>query len=143
MMRAEFDAFAAQMIMFGTATGLSPSIAKVLTYLTICQPAKQTAVEISTGLGISTGSVSEALAMLRHAELVERRRQPGSRKFYYELVPDGWKQATMHRFRMLKVGIEVAEAGLKVEPNNERLRAMHEMYSVFSREFADFEKRFK
>jgi len=143
MIRPELDSFAAQMIMFGTATGLPPSIAKVLAYLTVCQPAEQTAADISTGLGISAGSVSEALAMLRHAELVQRRKKPASRKFYYELMPDGWKQATLHRFRMLQTGIQVAETGLKVEPDNERLKAMHEMYSLFSREFSDFEKRFK
>jgi hypothetical protein len=48
----------------------------------------------------------------------------------------------MRRFRMLDAGIQLASSGLAIDPGNERLRSMHDMYSLFSREFADFEKRF-
>lgn len=143
MIRPELNEFVAQMNAFSIAMGLPPSIAKILTHLTVCQPATQTAAEISTELGMSAGSVSEALGMLRHVELIERKKKPGDRRFYYEILPDGWKRATLRRFRTLDEGIKIADIGLKVEPENQRLRAMHEMYSIFSREFADFEKRFK
>jgi hypothetical protein len=48
----------------------------------------------------------------------------------------------MRRFRMLDAGIQLASSGLAIDPGNERLQSMHDMYSLFSREFADFEKRF-
>jgi DNA-binding transcriptional regulator GbsR (MarR family) len=141
-MTPELTQFAKRMNEYSIAMGLPPSVAKVLTYLTLCQPALQTAVEIQTGTGISAGSASEALAMLRQVELIERKKLPGTRQFYYEVTADGWKKATMHRFRMLDQGIELAGEGLSINPGNERLQSMHDMYSIFSREFADFEKRF-
>jgi len=80
--------------------------------------------------------------MLRQVELIERKKLPGKRQYYYEVTADGWKKATAHRFRMLDAGIELSASGLSIDPGNERLLAMHDMYSLFSREFADFEKRF-
>jgi DNA-binding transcriptional regulator GbsR (MarR family) len=143
MIRPELHEFVTRMNAFSIAMGLPPSIAKVLTHLTVCQPAEQTAAKISSELSISAGSVSEALSMLRHVELIERKKKPGDRRFYYEILPDGWKRATLRRLRTLDEGIKIADTGLKIEPDNQRLKAMHDMYSIFSREFADFEKRFK
>ena len=141
-MKPELIDFATRMNDYTIALGLPPSVAKVLTFLTLCQPAQQTASAIQKGTGISTGSASEALTMLRQVELVERAKPPGQRQFYYEVTADGWKKATAHRFRMLDAGIQLAEGGLALDPTNERLRSMRDMYALFSREFADFEKRF-
>jgi DNA-binding transcriptional regulator GbsR (MarR family) len=141
-MTPELEQFAGRMNQFSIAMGLPPSVAKVVTYLTLCQPVIQTASEVREGTGISAGSTSEALAMLRQVELIERKKLPGNRQFYYEITPDGWKRATMHRFRMLDAGVQLASNGLAIVPDNERLQSMHDMYSLFSREFADFEKRF-
>lgn len=141
-MTPELTTFAGRMNEYSIAMGLPPSVAKVLTYLTLCQPALQTAAEIQKGADISVGSTSEALAMLRQVELIERQKLPGQRQFYYEVTADGWKKATAHRFRMLDAGIALADSGLLIDPANERLRSMRDMYALFSREFADFEKRF-
>lgn len=141
-MRPELTDFAARMNDYSIALGLPPSVAKVLTFLTLCQPARQTALAIQKGTGISAGSASEALTMLRQVELIERSKQAGQRQFYYEVTADGWKKATAHRFRMLDAGIRLAEGGLALDPGNERLQSMRDMYALFSREFADFEKRF-
>lgn len=141
-MTSELAKFANEMNSFSIAMGMPPSVAKVLTYLTLCQPVTQTAGDIQKGTDISAGSASEALNMLRQVELIERKKLPGERQFYYEITPDGWKRATMHRFRMLDAGIQLASSGLAIDPGNERLQSMHDMYSLFSREFADFEKRF-
>ena len=141
-MRPELTDFATSMNDYSTALGLPPSVAKVLTFLTLCQPARQTASAVQKGAGISAGSASEALTMLRQVELIERTKQPGQRQFYYEVTADGWKKATAHRFRMLDAGIRLAESGLVLDPGNERLQSMRDMYALFSREFADFEKRF-
>lgn len=141
-MTPELTAFAEHMNDFNIAMGMPPSVAKTLTYLTLCHPSRQTAVEIQRGAGISAGSASEALAMLRQVELIERKKLPGKRQFYYEVTQDGWKKATAHRFRMLEAGIKLADSGLKIDPSNQRLQSMRDMYALFDREFADFEKRF-
>lgn len=141
-MTPELTKFANRMNDFSIAMGMPPSVAKVLTYLTLCQPSLQTAASIQKGAEISAGSASEALAMLRQVELIERKKQPGQRQFYYEVTTDGWKKATAHRFRMLDAGIQLADSGLVIDPGNERLQSMRDMYALFDREFADFEKRF-
>jgi DNA-binding transcriptional regulator GbsR (MarR family) len=141
-MTPELTRFADEMNGFSMALGMPPSVAKTLTYLTLCQPSVQTAASIRESIGVSAGSVSEALSMLRQVELVERKKLPGNRQYYYEIIPDGWKRATLHRFRMLDAGIKLANGGLAITPDNERLVAMRDMYQLFSREFADFEKRF-
>lgn len=143
MIQPELKQFAAQMDAFGISIGMPPSMARIFTYLTICQPAKQTSKMISENLGLSTGSVSEALTMLRQIEFIERTKKHGDKRFYYELDPDGWKRATIRKFRMLDTGIELANIGLAVAPDNMRLQSMHDMYSLFSKEFADFAKRLK
>jgi len=142
-MTSGLSALTREMNDFSIAMGLPPSVAKVLTYLTLCQPALQTAASIRGGIGISSGSVSEALAMLRQVELIERKKLPGQRHYSYEITPDGWKKATAHRFRMLDAGIQLANKGLTIDPSNERLRSMHDMYALFNREFADFYKKFQ
>jgi len=141
-MTPELTEFAGRMNEYSIAMGLPPSVAKVLTYLTLCQPSLQTAADVQKGTDISAGSTSEALTMLRQVELVERSKQPGQRQFYYEVTKDGWKKATAHRFRMLDAGIQLADSGLQINPDNERLQSMRDMYALFSLEFADFEKRF-
>ena len=141
-MTPELTRFAGRMNEYSIAMGLPPSVAKVLTYLTLCRPSLQTAADIRKGADISAGSTSEALTMLRQVELIERKKQAGQRQFYYEITRDGWKKATAHRFRMLDSGIQLADSGLRIDPGNERLQSMRDMYELFSREFADFEKRF-
>jgi DNA-binding transcriptional regulator GbsR (MarR family) len=142
-MQPEFKQFVAQMEAFCIATGMPPSVSRILTYLTICQPSQQTSRMISESLDLSTGSVSEALTMLRKIEIIARTKKTGDKRFYYELDPDGWKRATIKKFSMLDAGVQLANSGLKIAPKNARLQSMHTMYSLFSREFADFAKQLK
>jgi len=142
-MTSRLNDFSREMNEFSIAMGLPPSVAKVLTYLTVCQPSLQTAASIRDQTGISAGSVSEALTMLRQIELIERQKLQGQRHYSYEITPDGWKKATAHRFRMLEAGIRLADKGLAIDPDNERLRSMRDMYVLFNREFANFYEKFQ
>ena len=142
-MQPEFDKFISRMETFGVAAGMPPSVSRMLTYLTICQPAEQHVDEIRKNVELSAGAISEALTLLRSIGLVERSKKPGDRRFYYQLDPEGWRKATIRKFRVMDEGLAIAEEGLKIMPDDPRMKSMHEMYGLFSREFANFAERFK
>lgn len=133
--------FVSRMEKFGTSTGLSPSVSKVLGYLSVCEPAHQPAAHIQQSLGLSSGAISEALGMLVRSETVVRFKKPGDKKFYYELDADAWKRATIHKLNAISHAVTMAENGMKTFPNNERLKAMHEIYTLFDDELSKIVKK--
>lgn len=140
-MTSKESAFVAQMEKFGTGTGLSPSVAKVLGYLSVCEPAHQPAAHIQAALRLSSGAISEALGMLVRSETVLRFKKPGDKKFYYELDTDAWKRATIHKLNAISQAVTIAEDGMKIFPGNNRLKTMHEIYVLFDEELSKIVKR--
>jgi DNA-binding transcriptional regulator GbsR (MarR family) len=132
-----------QFMAFGAAFGLPPSVAKVLGYLLICEPARQTAEQVQTALNLSVGAVSAALTMLSQGTLANRIKIPGDRHIYYELEPLGWQRAFEKRMATLEYGQQIAEAGLVLNKDNPRLIAMRDMYAYFTAEFAHMFKQLK
>lgn len=123
--------YLAQLETHNMESGMPKSIARVLSYLTICEPAQQSADALRETLGLSAGSVSAALQLLQHVELVKRSKKPHDRRYFYELDPAGWKHATLRRLRTLGDAVRLAELGLETAPHNQRLSAMRDMYKVF------------
>lgn len=142
-MRPEFNQFMTDMTAFGIEAGLPPSTARILAYLTICEPANQTVIEIKKHVRLSSGSISEALSMLRRSELITRTKQKGNREFFYELSTKGWEKSTIHKFDLLHKGIILANNGLSVAPANKRLASMRHLYTVFDETFDDFVERLR
>lgn len=141
MMSPKASRFIERMEAFGVQGGLPRSAARILGYLSVCEPARQSADEISGTLKLSSGSVSTALTLLRRTGLIDRTTQPGGRRHYYELNPDGWKRATLQQFHMMKPAIEMAEEGLEITPDSKRLRAMRDIFRLFDEEFERIAKR--
>lgn len=140
-MRPKEATFVAEMEKFGTGTGLSPSVAKVLGYLSVSEPAHQPAAHIQKVLGLSSGAISEALGMLVRSETVIRFKKSGDKKFYYELDADAWKRATIHKLNAISSAVSMAENGMKTFPGNARLKAMHEIYNLFDEELSKIVKK--
>ncbi len=135
--------FISQMEKFGNNAGLSPSVAKVLGYLSICEPAHQPASKIQDTLGLSSGSISEAMSALVRSETVIRFKKPGDKKFYYELDTDAWRRATIHKLQAISGAVTMAENGMKAFPGNRRLEVMHELYTLFDNELSKIVKKLK
>jgi DNA-binding transcriptional regulator GbsR (MarR family) len=127
--------FVDKMEAYGVSNGMSKSVSRVLGYLTVSQPARQSADEIQQTLKLSAGSVSTAVAILHHIGLITRTKEIGGRRYYYELDSEGWKRTTLQQFDIMKDGIALAEAGLRVSPDNARLIAMRDMFIFFDEEF--------
>jgi DNA-binding transcriptional regulator GbsR (MarR family) len=118
---------------WGDEIGMAPSIARVLGYLMICEPAHQSAAEIQEALHLSSGSVSNALVMLRQTRLIRRKIVTGNRKYYYEMEKGAWKEAAIRRLQASHKIIELAEDGLVISPHNDRLVDLRNVYQEFDK----------
>jgi DNA-binding transcriptional regulator GbsR (MarR family) len=133
--------FVDSMEAYGVSNGMSKSVSQVLGYLTISQPARQSADEIRQILQLSAGSVSAAVAILHRIGLITRTKEVGGRRYYYELDSEGWKRTTLQQFEMIREGVTLAEAGLRASPGNDRLVAMRDMFVLFDQEFKTIARR--
>lgn len=64
---------------FSKSFGVPPVVGRVIGWLLICDPPRQTAAGISEGLGISRSAVGQAVSTLETWRVVERTRPPGER----------------------------------------------------------------
>ncbi len=115
-----------------TASGLSPSAAKVFAWLTVCEPAAQTAEQIQAETGVSAGGVSEATIMLEKVKVVTRYRRAGERRYYYEITPAGFVASIEQRIAMSLAIRDMASEAIEVLPGNERLHSMHRLYDLLA-----------
>lgn len=116
---------------FAVQTGFSKSSAKVFAFLLLCDPMEQSAQDIQKTLHLSVGTVSEAVNMLIRVGLVNRVAVPGHRRHFYALQPHGFKQAIRQRAVTVTLAKELAERGLKSQPDNKRLLVMRDVYTLF------------
>lgn len=128
---------------YGMSIGFPKSIAQVLGYLLICQPDQQSADDIKRALQLSTGAVSNALHALCSTKLVVTTRHPGSRRFYYHLDPQGWQRTFDRALQAITAGKEIANAGLELDADNQRLQGMYRLYAKCEVEFSELIARLK
>jgi DNA-binding Lrp family transcriptional regulator len=64
---------------FAKSYGVPPVVGRMVGWLLICDPPRQTAAEISEGLGISRSAVGSAVTTLENWRVIERTRRPGER----------------------------------------------------------------
>ncbi|MFT4185983.1 MAG: hypothetical protein QM613_01970 [Micrococcaceae bacterium] len=128
-----------------SAHALPLGAAKVIAWLTVCEPEEQTAVDIRNATGVSAGALSEAMAMFVKVGMVTRIKKTGSRKHYYRNTKDNVLQTIRRSIESTKLYTAVAESGLKKLPNNDRLLAMYDLYSFidvrFQKVLVDYEKK--
>ncbi|MFT4147678.1 MAG: hypothetical protein QM632_02650 [Micrococcaceae bacterium] len=115
-----------------SSSGLSTSAAKIISWLTVCDPSEQTVEDIRKATGVSAGVLSESLRMFVKVELVNLYKKPGSRKHYYEMTEDNFLKTTSKSFQSTKKYRAAAIAGLEKLPNNKRLSSMHNFYDFLS-----------
>ena len=133
-MNEKMSAFIEQMELFGHTTGMPRSLARVIGYLLICEPAVQSAKDIQEALSLSAGAVSNAIATLRASGMVRPVSTPGVRSMLYEMDSTSWRRNAAQRIKASTRALEIAEHGLQLQPDNSRLLAMHRLYEVFNTE---------
>jgi DNA-binding transcriptional regulator GbsR (MarR family) len=114
--------------------GIAPMPARVFAALLITDSGRLTAVELAGTLQVSRAAISDGVRYLTQLGLVDREREPGSRRDYYRMPDDVWvkmislRDQTLVRWsNLLREGIDLIGAGT---PAGSRM-AEHAAYVEF------------
>jgi DNA-binding transcriptional regulator GbsR (MarR family) len=127
--------------------GVSRMAGRILGWLLICDPPRQSSGELGAALGASKGSISMATRLLESYGLARRVAVPGARGDFFEITPDAFTRAhdqigTARVFRQLmEVGLAVL--GDQDSPRAERLRETRDLYAFMERELPGLMERFR
>lgn len=142
----ERHAFAEELGQFFEEEGLPRMEGRVLGWLIVCTPPRQSAEDLVTALGASRGAISMAMRLLQRAGAVERVNVPGSRRHYYQLPPGFWRREIDKRVQEAGHVRKLTASGLDRladAPPEElrRLRDMYEMYEFLETEYGRLQER--
>ncbi|WP_243900887.1 GbsR/MarR family transcriptional regulator [Glycomyces niveus] len=98
--------------MFLANDGVPPIAGRVLGWLMVCEPAEQSAGQISEAIGASRASLTTNIRVLMTVGFVERRTRPGERTGYYRLKDGAWEAVVRRQIASLVSFREVATDGL-------------------------------
>jgi len=127
--------------------GVSRMAGRVLGWLLICDPPRQSSAELVAALGATKGSISTATRMLEASGLIDRIAVPGRRGDFFEVRPEAFQNAhdqlgTMRIFREL-MDRGLAVLGGENGPRAERLRRTRDFYAFLEREFPRLVQAFR
>jgi len=119
---------------------------RVLGWLLVCDPPRQSADDLQRVTGASKASISITLRVLIANGLVERVGVSGERRAHYQLRPGCWTtdlRGKLAQFTALKA---LAEEGLALlgdaaPDRRARLEGMRDLYGFFEREFPGLVER--
>src|SRR5689334_6585578 len=123
--------FVEEMGQYLGSIGMTPMAGRMLAWLLICDPAEQTAAELSESLRASRGAISGAARALETAGFVRRSRRRGDRREFFSVPPGAIRAlvagagAIYHRLEVIAAhGIGVV-ADLP-PPQRERIQEFHD-----------------
>lgn len=129
-------------------SGIPPMAGRVLGYLMLCDPPRQTAAEIGAALGASRGAVHLSLQLLLRLRLAERQGVPGHRGAHFRVRPEAF--AELLRAKLAGIGDwrDLAVRGLAVlgrgsGERGRRLREMRDFYAFMERELPGLLRRWE
>ncbi len=103
--------------------------------------------DIAQHLEMSKGPISQITRRLRERNLIRKIWKPGSRKDYYEILPDVFENAFRNSFALVKNNTKIARQ-LKnsveqanepeLEPLYHRLIEMERFYEIMEKHFQNF-----
>jgi DNA-binding transcriptional regulator GbsR (MarR family) len=127
--------------------GVPRMTGRILGWLLICDPPRQSSAALGSALGASKGAISTATRLLESYGLVKRSGVPGARGDFFEITPDAFSRAhdQLGKARLFR---ELMERGLAVlgdedSPRADRLRETHALYAFMEREIPALFARFR
>jgi DNA-binding transcriptional regulator GbsR (MarR family) len=127
--------------------GVSRMAGRILGWLLICDPPRQSSADLGAALGASKGAISTATRLLESYGLARRLAVPGERGDYFEMTPDAFNRAH-DQVGKARIFRELMEMGLAVlgdqdSPRAERLRETRDLYAFLERELPGLMTRFR
>jgi DNA-binding Lrp family transcriptional regulator len=116
---------------------MPPMMARLLGWMLISDPPRQSLADIAAGLGVSRASVSIATRLLQASGLIRRVAEPGFRGYRFELDP-GFFAGQMNAANPFGLLREVLDRGIVVaggerDPRAARLREARDFYAFVER----------
>jgi DNA-binding MarR family transcriptional regulator len=124
-------AWVERVAMFLTSDGVPPIAGRILGWLMVCDPAEQSAGQLSEAIGASRASLTTNLRVLSTMGFVQRRTRPGERTAYFRLTDGAWEAVVRRQIASLAAFREVAAAGLDLVGEGERGDRVREARDVF------------
>jgi DNA-binding transcriptional regulator GbsR (MarR family) len=104
--------FVEEMGRFLGSIGMTPMAGRMWGWLLICEPADQTAADISTALQASRGAISGTARLLENAGLIRRTTRRGDRREYFSAPPQALDSMLASAGAIYRQMREIAERGL-------------------------------
>jgi hypothetical protein len=119
-----------------SSRGLPMVAGRIFAYLLVCEPAEQTAAQISEAVGASLGTISAMTRLLLGARLIERTRRRGERSAVYRIPADGWQSVTKGQIDGTRYARELTDRGLALmtdrsPASRSRLQDLRDIYQFF------------
>ena len=139
--------FAEEMVVAFERFGVPRGAGRLLGWLLICEPARQSTADLVAALGLSKASISTAVRILESYGLLTRAVVPGDRSDHYELRPDAF-EAAHSQLGTFRVFGELMESGLATirdvdGPRAARLRETAAFNRFMEREWPSLVARFQ
>jgi DNA-binding Lrp family transcriptional regulator len=139
--------FAEEFGAVGASTGMPRMSARLLGWMLICQPPRQSLGEIARALGVSRASVSIATRLLQASGLLRRVAVPGARGYVFEADPSIFvgQMDAANPFGALRAVLDrgVSVAGGEADPRAARLRQARDFYAYVEREIPALIARYR
>jgi hypothetical protein len=132
-------AFAEELGLFGEKMGLPPMAGRIWGWLLVCDPPRQTALELAHAVGSILGGISTMTRLLEQTGIIERVAIPGQRSRGFQIRPGGITELLRRQMTLTGHMRTLAEQGLAMlrdEPEAVRLRLeeYRAFYAFFERE---------
>lgn len=132
-------------LLFGNF-GFPRMAGRILGWLLICDPPRQSSADLARALGASKGAISTGTRMLLNSRLIDRVGVPGERGHFFEVRPESFTEAH-DQIGTFKLFSGLMDKGLAIlgeerSPRAERLRVTRDLYRFLEREFPSAVERF-
>ena len=139
--------YAEEVAAVGAAMGMPRMNARLLGWMLICDPPRQSLGDIAAALGVSRASVSIATRLLQASGLIKRVALPGTRGYLFELDPKIFEgqMNTASPFGALRAVLDrgIGIVGDEDDPRAARLRVARDFYAYVEREIPALIERYR
>jgi DNA-binding transcriptional regulator GbsR (MarR family) len=101
-----------QVAMYLARDGVAPIAGRILGWLMVCDPAEQSAGQLSDAIGASRASLTMNLRLLTGMGFLTWRTRPGDRSMYYRMADDAWQTVVRRQIAGISSFLDITRHGI-------------------------------
>jgi len=121
--------------MYLARDGVPPIAGRALGWLMVCDPAEQSAGQITEAIGASRASLTSSLRLLSSMGFLTWRTKPGERTVYYRLADNAWAMVVQQQIAGIAAFLEIARDGTKLIGPDQRIKQAEATFEWMARAF--------